>query len=367
MATSRLHELSAHGVSVWMDSLSREMLETGELARLMEEDAVVGVTSNPTIFQKALAEGDWYDEQLQAVSRETEDPTEIFLALAQEDIRDACDLMAPVWERTNGVDGYVSLEVDPRLAYDRVASFEQAMRFHEEVERKNLYVKIPGTEPGLGAIEDCIAKGRSINVTLIFSLARYKAVVEAYLRGLERLVAAGGDPGSVISVASFFVSRVDTEADRRLEEAGRTDLQGKLAVANAKLAYEHWQQAFSGDRWAFLEGKGARNQRCLWASTSTKNPAYRDVLYVEDLIGPETVNTMPLETVRAFQDHGEVRDTLTEGVQEAHALLDELAAAGVDYDDVVATLEDEGVRKFSDSFDELRAGIAEKLRVVAAR
>ena len=366
MATSRLHELSAHGVSVWMDSLSREMLETGELARLMEEDAVVGVTSNPTIFQKALAEGDWYDEQLRVISRETEDPTEIFLALAQEDIRDACDLMAPVWERTNGVDGFVSLEVDPRLAYDRVATYDQAMRFHEEVERKNLYVKIPGTEPGLGAIEDCIAKGRSINVTLIFSLARYKAVVEAYLRGLERLVAAGGDPGSVISVASFFVSRVDTEADRRLEEAGRTDLQGKLAVANAKLAYEHWQQAFSGDRWAFLEGKGARNQRCLWASTSTKNLAYRDVLYVEDLIGPETVNTMPLETVRAFQDHGEVRDTLTEGVHEAHALLDELAAAGVDYDDVVATLEDEGVQKFSASFDELRAGITEKLRVVAA-
>ena len=367
MSRSRLHELSDHGVSVWIDSLSREMLETGELARLMEEDAVVGVTSNPTIFQKALAEGDWYDEQLQAVSRETEDPTDIFIALAQEDIRDACDLLAPVWERTRGIDGWVSLEVDPTLAYDRDATFAQATRFHAEVERPNLYVKIPGTEPGLGAIEDCIAKGRSINVTLIFSLDRYRAVVEAYLRGLERLVAAGGDPGSVISVASFFVSRVDTEADRRLEEAGRTDLQGKLAVANAKLAYEHWQQAFSGDRWAFLEGKGARNQRCLWASTSTKNPAYRDVLYVEDLIGPETVNTMPLETVRAFQDHGEVRDTLTEGVDEAHALLDELAAAGVDYDDVVATLEDEGVRKFSDSFDELRAGIAEKLRVVAAR
>jgi transaldolase len=367
MATSRLHELSAHGVSVWIDSLSREMLESGELARLMEEDAVVGVTSNPTIFQKALAEGAWYDEQLRAVSLETEEPAEIFVALAQEDVRDACDLMAPVWERTSGIDGFVSLEVDPRLAYDRDATFDQAMRFHEEVDRKNLYVKIPGTEPGLGAIEDCIAKGRSINVTLIFSLARYGAVVEAYLRGLERLVASGGDPGSVLSVASFFVSRVDTEADRRLGEVGRADLQGKLAVANAKLAYEHWQQTFSGDRWSFLEGKGARTQRCLWASTSTKNPAYRDVLYVEDLIGPATVNTMPLETVQAFQDHGEVRDTLAEGVDEAHALLDELAAAGVDYDDVVATLEDEGVQKFSDSFDELRQGIAEKLRVVAAR
>ncbi len=366
MAASRLHELGEHGVSVWIDSLSREMLETGELARLMEEDAVVGVTSNPTIFQKALAEGAWYDEQLRTVSRETDDPTEIFVALAQEDIRDACDLMAPVWERTGGIDGFVSLEVDPRLAYDREATFDQAIRFHEEVDRKNLYVKIPGTQPGLGAIEDCIAKGRSINVTLIFSLARYEAVVEAYLRGLERLVASGGDPGSVLSVASFFVSRVDTEADRRLEEVGRTDLQGKLAVANAKLAYEHWQRTFSGDRWAFLAGKGARTQRCLWASTSTKNPAYRDVLYVEELVGPDTVNTMPLETVQAFQDHGEVRDTLAEGVDEAHALLAELAAAGVDYDDVVATLEDEGVRKFADSFDELRAGIADKLRVVAA-
>jgi transaldolase len=367
MATSRLHELSEHGVSVWIDSLSREMLETGELARLMEEDAVVGVTSNPTIFQKALAEGDWYDEQLETAAKEIDDPIELFLALAQEDIRDACDLLAPVWERTGGVDGYVSLEVDPRLAYDREASYDQAMRFHEDVDRKNLYVKIPGTQPGLGAIEDCIAKGKSINVTLIFSLERYAAVVEAYLRGLERLVAAGGDAASVISVASFFVSRVDTEADRRLEEIGRPDLQGKLAIANAKLAYEHWRQAFSGDRWAFLEGKGARNQRCLWASTSTKNPAYRDVLYVEELIGPEVVNTMPLETVQAFQDHGEVRDTLEEGLDEAHALFEELAAAGVDYDDVVATLEDEGVQKFSHSFDELRQGITDKLAVVAAR
>src|SRR6188508_1814803 len=325
MATSRLHELSTHGVSVWMDSLSREMLETGELAGLMEEDAVVGVTSNPTIFQKALAEGDWYDEQLQAVSRETEDPTEIFLALAQEDIRDACDLMAPVWERTNGVDGYVSLEVDPRLAYDRVASFEQAMRFHEEVERKNLYVKIPGTQPGLGAIEDCIAKGKSINVTLIFSLERYAAVAEAYVRGLERLVAGGGDPTDVRSVASFFVSRVDTEADRRLGELGgqATRLQGKLAIANAKLAYRHWQEAFAGPRWEFLAGKGATSQRCLWASTSTKNPEYRDVMYVEELIGPETVNTMPAETVVAFQDHGKVvAETITEGLAEARKLLE---------------------------------------------
>src|SRR6187551_291519 len=367
MATSRLHELAAHGVSTWIDSLSREMLETGELARLMADDAVVGVTSNPTIFQKALAEGDWYDDQLREAKKEIHEPVELFFTLALEDIRDACDLMRPVWDRTAGIDGYVSMEVDPRIAYDREAQFEQATRFHKEVDRPNLYVKIPGTEPGLGAIEDSIAAGRSINVTLIFSLERYAAVAEAYLRGLERLVAGGGDPSAVNSVASFFVSRVDTEADRRLEEVGRTDLQGRLAVANAKLAYEHWQQAFSGDRWAFLEGKGARSQRCLWASTSTKNPAYRDVLYVEELIGPEVVNTMPLETVLAFQDHGEVRDTLEEGLDEAHALFEELAAAGVDYDDVVATLEDEGVQKFSHSFDELRQGITDKLAVVAAR
>ena len=367
MAVSRLHELSEHGVSVWIDTLSREMLETGELARLMADDAVVGVTSNPTIFQKALAEAEWYDAQLREAARETEDPLELFFALALEDIRDACDLLRPVWDRTAGIDGYVSMEVDPRIAYDREAQFAQAARFHKEVDRQNLYVKIPGTEPGLGAIEDSIAAGRSINVTLIFSLARYAAVAEAYLRGLERLVAAGGDPSTVNSVASFFVSRVDTEADRRLEEAGRGDLAGRLAIANAKLAYAHWGDAFSGDRWEFRHGKGARKQRCLWASTSTKNPAYRDVLYVEELIGPEVVNTMPLETIQAFQDHGEVRDTLTEGVDEAHALLGELADAGVDYDDVVATLEDEGVQKFSDSFEDLLDGIRDKLSTVGAR
>jgi transaldolase len=362
---SRLHELSDHGVSVWIDSLSREMLESGELARLMAEDAVVGVTSNPTIFEQALAEGDRYDEQLREVAAATDDAAEIFFTLAQDDIRDACDLMRPAWEASSGVDGWVSLEVDPTLAYDRERTFEQAMRFHADVDRPNLYVKIPATQPGLGAIEDCIAKGRSINVTLIFSLDRYAAVVEAYLRGLERLVAAGGDPASVLSVASFFVSRVDTETDRRLEEAGRTDLCGKLAVANAKLAYQRYLAAFAGPRWSDLAAKGARPQRCLWASTSTKNPAYRDVLYVEELIGRDTVNTMPMETIRAFQDHGEVRDTLTAGVDDAVALLAELARAGVDYDDVVAVLEAEGVAKFAHSFEQLLDGIRAKLGSLA--
>jgi transaldolase len=369
MAQSRLHELYEAGVSPWIDSLSREMLETGELARLMEEDAVVGVTSNPTIFQKALATGDWYDEQLAELLKREDDPTEIFLQLALEDIRRACDLMHPVWEQTGGVDGYVSLEVDPTLAYDREETFEQAMRLHAEVDRPNLHVKIPATVPGLAAIEDCIAKGKSINVTLIFSLDRYAAVAEAYLRGLERLVAGGGDPSRVASVASFFVSRVDTEADRRLDEIGgaAAKLKGKLAIANAKLAYRHWQQAFSGPRWEFLAAKGARPQRCLWASTSTKNPEYRDVMYVEELIGPETVNTMPFETIAAFQDHGVVkRNSLLEGVEDAQKLLEQLAEAGVDYDDVVATLEEEGVQKFADSFVELLEGIRAKRAELAA-
>ena len=363
--TSRLHELSAHGVSVWMDSLSREMLDTGELKRLMHEDVVVGVTSNPTIFEKALSTGDWYDEQLRAVLDTTDDTREVFFELAIEDIKRACDLLRPVWDRTDGIDGFVSLEVDPDLAYDRDATFEQVKEFSERVDRKNLYVKIPATEPGLGAIEDSIAAGRAINVTLIFSLERHAAVAEAYIRGLERLVEAGGDPTHVVSVASFFVSRVDTEADRRLEEVGRKDLQGRLAVDNAKLAYQRYLETFAGPRWEALAAAGARPQRCLWASTSTKNPAYRDVLYVEELIGPDVVNTMPLETVQAFQDHGEVRETLTEGLDEARALLGELAAAGVDYDDVTDTLEREGVQKFSDSFASLLEGIDAKRAVVA--
>src|SRR5438270_7498834 len=331
MADSNLHELSKHGQSVWIDYLSRDMLEEGELARMMREDAVVGVTSNPTIFQKAISHGDRYDEQLKQLLAEETDPKEIFLQLSARDVEAALDLLSPVHE-DNAQDGFVSWEVDPTLAYDREATFDEAMRLHAWLDRPNLYVKIPATKPGLGAIEDCIAHGKSINVTLIFSLQRYGEVVEAYLRGLERLVAAGGKPAGVHSVASFFVSRVDTEADKRLEAIGSKDalaLRGKLAVANAKLAYAHYEEAFSGPRWDFLAGKGANPQRCLWASTSTKNPEYRDVLYVEELIGPQTVNTMPEETIRAFQDHGEVRgDTISKGVKKARALLDDLAQVG---------------------------------------
>jgi len=363
MAESNLHKLSKRGVSVWIDYLSRDMLEQGELARMMKEDAVVGLTSNPTIFQKAISQGSAYDAQLKELLEHENDPKEIFLQLSARDVEAALELFAPVHEQSPQ-DGFVSWEVDPTLAYDREGTFQEALRLHAWIDRPNLYVKIPATKPGLGAIEDCIAHGKSINVTLIFALQRYREVVEAYLRGLERLVAGGGNPSVVHSVASFFVSRVDTEADRRLEEIGSKqalDLRGRLAVANAKLAYEHWLQAFSGPRWEFLAGKGANVQRCLWASTSTKNPEYRDVLYVEELIGPSTVNTMPEETIRAFQDHGKVRgDTVREDVEGAHKLLKKLAKVGVDYDDVTETLELEGVQKFADSFEELLEGVGSK-------
>jgi len=365
MAKSRLHELVARGQSVWFDTLSRDLVQSGGLKKMMAADAVTGVTSNPTIFQKALSQGDAYDEDLKKLLAETDDPRQIFFSLALQDIRDACDVLKPAYDKSDGIDGYVSMEVEPGIAYDTLKTFEQARWIASEVDRPNLYVKIPATVPGLPAIEDCTAHGTSINITLIFSLERYKAVVEAYLRGLERLVAGGGDPAKVVSVASFFVSRVDTEADKRLE--GHTDLQGKLAIANAKLAYQHYLQTFAGPRWEFLEGKGATKQRCLWASTSAKNPAYRDTLYVEELIGPETVNTMPLETIEAFQDHGEVRgDTVLEGVDDAEALLGKLADAGVDYDDVVATLEAEGVQKFADSFAEITESIRAKRSALAA-
>jgi transaldolase len=362
MPDRNLHKLSALGQSVWMDYLSRDLLETGELERKMEEDAVVGVTSNPTIFQKALSEGNRYDAQLKEILESgEEDPKETFLQLSSRDIAAACDLLRKVWDQGEGLDGYVSWEVDPTLAYERDATIAEARRLHGWIERPNLYVKIPGTEPGLGAIEEMIASGRNINVTLIFSLERHKEVMEAYIRGVERLVESGGDPASVHSVASFFVSRVDTEVDKRLDALGGHDeLKGKLGVANAKLAYENYLSTFSGARWDALAGKGATKQRCLWASTSTKNPEYRDVLYVEELIGPETVNTMPEETIQAFQDHGRVAETLTRDLDGARKVLDDLASAGIDYDDVVETLEREGVQKFSDSFEELLDGIGVK-------
>jgi transaldolase len=367
MGASRLHRLAEHGQSVWIDFLSRDMIRNGELERRMRDDAVVGVTSNPTIFQKAISSGAAYDEQLREVLEEERDPKEIFLRLAIKDVEDALDLLRPVWDEGSGQDGYVSLEVDPNLASDTAGTIEEAQRLHETIDRPNLFVKIPATKAGLPAIEEMIARGRSINVTLIFSLERYAEVAEAYIRGLERLVEAGGDPGKVASVASFFVSRVDTETDRRLDELGGHDeLKGKLAIANAKLAYQGYREIFAGDRWEVLSSRGATTQRCLWASTSTKNPAYRDVMYVEELIGPKTVNTMPEETIEAFQDHGEVAPTLEQGIDEAERLFEQIRQAGVDYDDVTDTLEREGVQKFADSFAELLEGIRAKSGELAA-
>jgi len=312
-----------------------------------------------------MTAGDAYDEQLHEIPG-SRDATDSFWALAEQDVREACEVFRPVFDRTHGRDGFVSIEVDPRLAYDTLATFREAMRLHEAIDRPNLLVKIPATKPGLAAIEDAIAKGRSINITLIFSLRRYAEVAESYIRGIERLIAEGGDPRGVYSVASFFVSRIDTEADRRLDEIGGHDeLKGKLAIANAKLAYEHYRESFAGPRWDFLAAKGATPQRVLWASTSTKNPAYPDTLYVEELIGQDTINTMPEETIRAYQDHGDPKPRLLEGLDDARRVFAGLEEAGVDYDDVTDTLEREGVEKFSDSFDELMTALAAKQESLA--
>jgi transaldolase len=359
--STRLHELQDHGVSPWLDFIARDFVREGELAGLVR-DGVVGLTSNPTIFQSAISEGDAYDEQLREVLQNEQDPKEVFLALAREDIREACDLLREVFERGETTrDGWVSLEVDPRLAYDTEATAKEARRLHDMVERPNLFVKIPGTRDGLQAIEDTIAAGIPVNVTLLFSLERHREAAEAYLRGLRRLRDDGGDLRQVASVASFFVSRVDTEADRRLDELGGHDeLKGKLAIANAKLAYQTYKELFRGPDWEELEAAGGSPQRCLWASTSTKNPEYRDVVYVEELIGPDTVNTMPRETIDDFMDHGRVADTLEQGVDDARRTLEQFAEAGVDYDDVVEVLEREGVEKFAKSFKELLEGVASK-------
>src|SRR5438094_437035 len=356
--SSRLHQLTALGQSVWIDYLSRDLIESGALARAVDEDAVVGVTSNPSIFQKALAHGYAYDDQL-APSTEAEAES-IFLSLELRDVAAACELLRPVWERKQARDGYVAIEVEPTLAAATEGTIAQATHFHEAIARPNLLVKIPATDAGVPAIEEMTARGYSINVTLIFSLSRHVQVAKAYLRGLERLVAAGGDPSRVHSVASFFVSRVDTETDRRLASAGRDDLKGRLGIANAKLAYQQYKELFSGERWETLAASGATTQRCLWASTSTKDPSLRDTLYVDELIGPETISTMPSETIHAFQDHGRVALTLESDLEDANHLFNQLYAAGIDYDDVVATLEREGIEKFRASVAQLLEEIVQK-------
>jgi transaldolase len=357
---NQLQRLSEQGVAVWVDSISRDWLEKGELRRLRDQYSVVGVTSNPTIFQKAMGEGSFYDDDLTRLAREGLDARTIFERLALDDIRAAAADMEPVYERTGGVDGRISFELPPDIANDAEASVREARRLFDELARPNVFIKIPATREGVEAVRTSIAAGININVTLIFSIARYREVIEAYLAGMEELADAGGDLTQVASVASFFVSRVDTNVDAKLQrivDAGGPDAEraaarlGTAAIDNAKLAYEVFEQAFSGPRWEGLERLGARVQRPLWASTSTKNPAYRDVVYVEELIADRTVNTMPIATIEAFADHGEVRgQTIKENLERAHALWSDLAELGIDEAKVGEELETEGVEKFAESY-----------------
>lgn len=360
--SERLEALSASGVSVWLDDLSRERIETGNLAGLVTDSSVVGVTTNPTIFAKALADGERYAAQLAELKATGADLDAAIFELTTEDVRNACDLLDGVYERTGGVDGRVSIEVDPRLARDTPGTVEMAHRLWAAVDRPNLFIKIPATPQGLPAIADAIAAGISVNVTLIFSLDRYREVMDAYLSGLERAAEAGLDLADIQSVASFFVSRVDSEVDARLQAAGHTELAGKAGIANARLAYEAFEEVFAGSRFSPLRDKGAKVQRPLWASTGVKNPDYPDTMYVTELVTAATVNTMPEATLRAFADHGEIHgDTVRGTYAESRAVLDKLADVGISYNEVVDLLEQEGVEKFEASWAELAETVKAQL------
>jgi transaldolase len=363
--TDRLAELSAAGVAVWLDDISRERLATGGLAKLRTDDHMVGVTSNPTIFAKALSDSDDYAEQVYDLAVREVTVEEAARMITTYDVRWACDVMRPAYDASGTVDGRVSIEVDPRLAFDTAKTEAEAKQLWWLVDRENLFIKIPATDQSVPAIAATLARGISVNVTLIFGLERYEQVMEAFLDGMEQAKANGHDLSKIGSVASFFVSRVDTEVDKRLDKIGTPEAQalhGKAAIANARLAYQRYERVFSTDRWKALEAAGAKPQRPLWASTSTKNPAYRDVMYVEDLIAPGVVNTMPEATLRAYADHGETRpDTVTGEYASAQQVLDDLEALGISYDDVIETLEREAVEKFTVSWNELLTSVTEQL------
>jgi transaldolase len=358
-----LGQLTAEDVSIWLDDISRERLTSGNLAMLVKGFHVRGVTSNPTIFAHAMEKGTAYDEQLGDLALRGVEMGEASRSLTTYDIRWACDVLRPVFDASDGVDGKVSIEVDPRLAADTAKTIAEARALNWLVDRPNVYIKIPATRAGLPAITGCLAEGININVTLIFSLERYEEVIDAFMSGLEQ--ADEAHVATLTSVASFFVSRVDTEVDRRLDGIGSPEaraLRGKAAIANARLAYEIFEKHFASPRWQALSNQGARVQRPLWASTSTKDPAYRDTMYVEDLIAPHTVNTMPEATMHAMADHGVVRgNTIAGTYDEARQVFADLEKLGISYDDVVAVLEDEGVRKFSDSWDGVLKTISEQL------
>ncbi|MEP7088689.1 MAG: transaldolase [Nocardioidaceae bacterium] len=355
--SERLKALADAGVSIWLDDLSRERIETGNLAELVKNSSVVGVTTNPTIFASALAKGEQYDAQVRELAEADKGVDDAIFTITTTDVRDACDVLADTFEASDGVDGRVSIEVSPGIAHDEKATIEMAKRLWAEVDRENLFIKIPATTEGGPAITDVLGEGISVNVTLIFGLDRYDSVMDAYLEGLERAKAAGRDLSKIHSVASFFVSRVDSEIDKRLEASGDPqagNLMGLAGIANARLAYQAYEKKFAGERFAALQADGANRQRPLWASTGVKNPDYRDTMYVADLVAPNTVNTMPEKTMQAFADHGEVDgDQITPHYADAQQVMDDLAKVGVDYDDVIEVLENEGVEKFVKSWDEL--------------
>ena len=356
---TRLNELADMGQAVWLDYIRRNFITSGELQRWVDQGAR-GVTSNPSIFEKAIAGSADYDQDMRLLVKAGRSVDEIYEALALDDIGRAADILRPLYDQSGGGDGYVSLEVSPALAHDTEGTVKQARRLFAALDRPNVMIKVPATAAGIPAVETLIGEGINVNVTLIFSLAHYKAVARAYIAGLEKLVAAGQDAAQVASVASFFVSRIDSAVDRALAEIGETELQGKTAVASAKVAYAHFGDVFSGERWERLAAQGARFQRPLWASTSTKNPLFRDTLYVDDLIGPDTVNTIPLATLQAFLDHGRVSLTLSAGVEQARHQLARLAELGLDLDAITQKLQDDGVASFAKAFEALRASIAEK-------
>ncbi|GIF12024.1 transaldolase [Actinoplanes teichomyceticus] len=367
--TDRLAELSAAGVAVWLDDLSRVRLTSGSLDKMRREQHMVGVTTNPSIFQKALADADAYDEQLRDLAAQRVTVEEAVRLMTAADVRAAADVMRPAYDASNGVDGRVSIEVDPRKAHETESTVAEAKTLWWLVDRPNLFIKIPATLAGLPAITQVLAAGISVNVTLIFSLERYRAVMDAFLAGLEQAKANGHDLSKIGSVASFFVSRVDTEVDKRLDKIGSDEakaLKGKAAIANARLAYEAYTEVFGTDRWKALADAGAHPQRPLWASTSTKNPDFPDTIYVEELIAPGTVNTMPESVIFAFEDHGTTRgDTVTGNFGHAKQVFADLAAVGIDFDDVVKVLEEEGVEKFEASWNDLLDGVTKSLKAAA--
>ena len=369
MSSETLKQLTDAGVAIWLDDLSRERLVTGTLAELVRDRHVVGVTTNPTIFQKAISGSSIYDEQIRDLARRGVDVGEALRAITTYDVRWGCDVLRPCFDASDCVDGRVSIEVDPRISADTEKTIAEARALWWLVDRPNLFVKIPATKEGLPAISQCLAEGININVTLIFSLERYREVMDAFMDGIERARAAGHDISRITSVASFFVSRVDSEIDQRLDKIGSDEakaLRGKAAIANTRLAYELYEEKFATDRWKALAAAGAKPQRPLWASTSTKDPAYDDTMYVMDLVAPGIVNTMPESTLNALVDHGEFRgETVRSNYVDAHKLLDDLAQIGIDYDDVVRVLEEEGVEKFEASWNELIDSVQKELDKLA--